>query len=419
VQGASVNSAAPAVREPYSVKWVDVDQDIGVSFPGSFSTMDYDNHGPGSTDEVNQFLYANAGVGVQIGQLGIAATGELLRYTVASQGSLNLTAGRYRAVAAYGFFENQVALGAGFRAVTMQLSQAGSLFDVLNPTRASLTMSGLGPEIGGIIKPNGSPIRLGVTWRSAVTGSDLGTGNTTTDASGVVRSGGVIVPSAITLPWELEAGFALQLGPRPLNPPWLNPHDAMTPVRDRIMAERTERAKAYARELAPLGPAERAKRAHEIARDEGELEQEEDRAIDREQAQRKAERKARYEDWPRQKLLLVTSVLVTGASADAIALEDFFEQKLEAYGDRATVSPRFGIEAEPIAGWLKGRVGSYLEPSRFDGIATRQHFTTGFDVKLFRWNGFGITPGQVWRISGAADVAPRYTDWSLSLGAWH
>jgi hypothetical protein len=130
-------------------------------------------------------------------------------------------------------------------------------------------------------------------------------------------------------------------------------------------------------------------------------------------------RKARYENWPREKILVLGSVLVTGASSNAIALEDFFGQKLEPYGQSLTLSPRVGIEAEPLRDHLKGRIGSYLEPSRFSEVASRQHFTTGFDVKLFPWDVFGLLPGQVWRISGAADVAPRYTDWGLSVGAWH
>ena len=70
-----------------------------------------------------------------------------------------------------------------------------------------------------IVKPDNLPFRIGVTGRFPVTGSNLGSGDTTTDANGVVRSGGVIIPDSITMPWELEAGFAVQVGPRPLNPP--------------------------------------------------------------------------------------------------------------------------------------------------------------------------------------------------------
>ena len=82
-----------------------------------------------------------------LGELG-RATGELLRYSVASRGDLAVTAGRYHVLAAYGIADNQLVVGAGFRAVTMQLSQGQSLADTFNPVGASLTMSGLGPELG-------------------------------------------------------------------------------------------------------------------------------------------------------------------------------------------------------------------------------------------------------------------------------
>ena len=96
-----------------------------------------------------------------------------------------------------------------------------------------------------------------------------------------------------------------------------------------------------------------------------------------EDARHREERRARYDNWPREKILVVASVLVTGASTNAIALEDFFDQELERYGDHLTVSPRVGIEAEPVKDYLKGRVGTYLEPSRFDGVSALQHFTDG------------------------------------------
>jgi len=419
VNGAAVNAAAPAVREPFSVKWVDVDVDAGISFPGAFTRMDYDNHGPGAADQVNDFLYADFGLEVQVGELGASATGELLRYTVASHGGLELTAGRYHVLGAYGVAGNQLVVGTGFRAVTMQLSQGGGVADSFNPAGAALTMSGLGPEIGAVIKPDNLPFRLGATLRAPVTGGDLGSSHTTTDAHGVVRSGAVIVPSSVSLPWELEAGFAIQVGPRPLNPSWINPRAEEAPVRRAIRAARARRAADYAATLGETVSAHRAERALELAQQEAAIQAVERQELEAEERHLRDQRQARYENWPRERILIVASALVTGPSPNAIALEDFFDQVHEAYGDFLTVSPRVGIEAEPIPSHLRGRVGSYLEPSRFDGVSARQHFTTGLDVKLFRWDAFGAFPGQVWRISGVADVAPRYADWGISVGAWH
>jgi len=353
----------------------------------------------------------------------VSATGELLHYTVvpSAGGSpgLDLTAGRYHVLAAYGILDDQFVFGAGFRAVTMQLTSGNSVVDTFNPVGASLTMSGLAPEIGAIIKPNEMPFRIGATYRAPVIGQDLGHANTTTDSAGVVRTGGFIVPTAISMPWELEAGFAIQVGPRPINPSWVNPHEQEEPAREKLQRARRQRAALAAETLRATPPEQRARRTAEIEYAEAALRSDEDRELVAELARLKSDRVARFQNWPREKILVVASALITGPSSNAIALEDFFLQQQEKYGDKVTVSPRIGIEGEPIRNWLKARAGSYVEPSRFDGVPARQHFTFGGDLRLFRWEGFGLFPGQVWRLSAGLDLAPRYVDWGLSLGAWH
>jgi hypothetical protein len=301
----------------------------------------------------------------------------------------------------------------------MQLQQSGSFVDAFNPLGATLTMSGIAPEVGMIIKPDDLPFRIGATFRSTVNGSDLGHANTTTDSQGVVRSGGIIVPSSVTLPWEFETGFALQVGPRPLNPSWIDPHEEIAPVRAAVDAARARRAAEHEAILAEIVPAHRAERRRELEEQEAAIRAIEAQALATEEKALSDARKARYQNWPREKILVVASVLITGESTNAIALEDFFDQKLEQYGNNVSVSPRVGIEGEPIRNWVKARLGSYLEPSRFDGIAARQHFTFGGDLKLLPWNGFGLFNGRVWMLSAACDLAPRYVDWGLSIGAWH
>jgi hypothetical protein len=301
----------------------------------------------------------------------------------------------------------------------MQLTAGSGLTSGFEPVGASLFMGGIGPEVGAIVKPDQLPFRIGATFRSGVTGANIGTGSTTTDASGVVRSGGVIIPDTITLPWELEAGFAMQIGPRPLNPGWKNPHEQDEAPREQLEKTRAQRARETLAALAAANPDERTRLEARLRAEEASIRKVEDQELAAAEAHLKAVRKAHYDNWPREKILVVASVLVTGASANAIALEDFLDQKVEPTGRSVTLSPRLGIEAEPIRNYMKGRIGSYLEPSRFDGVAVRQHFTWGFDIKLFAWDAFGLTPGQVWRISGAADLAPRYTNWGFSVGAWH
>ena len=46
IDGATVNAASPAVREPFSFDWVDYDVDVDFSLPGAYGGTDFDNHGP-------------------------------------------------------------------------------------------------------------------------------------------------------------------------------------------------------------------------------------------------------------------------------------------------------------------------------------------------------------------------------------
>ncbi len=419
VEGAAVNAASPAVREPFSLQWIDVDLDLGLSFPGAYAHTDFDNSG--KLDSANDFLYFNLGAKLQLGDFGAALTGEFLRYTVPSANggpSLSLTAGRYHALVAYGVADNQLVVGAGLRAVSMQLSESGG--NIPNPTGATLlTMTGVAPEVGALVKPNDLPFRIGVTARAPVTGTNFGGSTTTTDIQGVTRAGSLILPQSITLPWELETGFALQVGPRPLNPSWINPHEQDAGVRNYIAGERARRSTRNELILQGTAPAERPARRAALEREEAAIRAVEDQRLAEGARRSLAQRKARFANWPRERILLLASVLITGPTQNAVSLEGFLNQVHDQYGQHVTASPRLGIESEPIANLLRGRIGSYLEPSLFEGGNVRQHFTFGADVKLLPFDTFGLTRDQVWRISFAVDLAPRYINYGFSLGAWH
>jgi hypothetical protein len=418
VDGTQTNAAAPAVRPAFSYSWLDLDVGVGVSFPGSYTNTDFDNSG--SYDRSNDFFYFNAGATAQFGAFGTSLTGEFLRYDVQGQGtgpSLSVTAGRYHGLVAYGIADGQFVVGGGVRAVSMLMSQSGG--QIPSPSPTILTMTGLSPEVGVEIKPNFVPYRFGVTVRAPVSGSAFGSSSTTTDALGVTRAGSLILPQRITLPWEFETGFALQVGPRPLNPSWINPHDHERLIRERVATERARRAREYERILDGTPPDERAAKSAELAREELAIRVIEDQHVEAEARQLMAERKARFANWPRERILFLASVLVTGATENAVSLEGFLGQQNDGYGRSTTVSPRVGIEAEPIANILKSRLGSYLEPSLFPTGHLRQHFTFGGDVRLLPFDTFGLTKDQVWRLSFAVDLAPRYINWGLSLGAWH
>jgi hypothetical protein len=451
IDGAPVNAASPAVRNLYSFDWFDYDIDLDASAPGAYGKTDFDNRGPGNTSlsTVNGFLYAHAGGQVQLGALGLSATAELFQYDVSppspepgarpegfggdagARGKVTLAYGRYHALAGYGILDDQLVVGAGARIVTLQVKSGGGTL----PSGATLlTLDGAGPEVGAVWKPNQFPFRLGATFRSAVgatvtgvvsqVGGFLlpGTGNgggSSGSGSSAETAGGFILPSVATLPWELEAGFALQLGPRPLNPAWLDPHEMERATHDRVERTRAQRQAEYRRELASTPALERATKRRAQEEHEEILRRIEDQELSAESDRLRAIRKAREANWPRERITILGSLLVTGPSTNAVSLEGFAEQRQDIVGKSVTLTPRVGIESEPVPNWVHARAGSYIEPSRFADSTPRQHFTLGGDIRLFRFSPWGIFGDQIWRITLGADLAPRYQNYGIGFGAWH
>lgn len=410
-EGSAVNSAAPAVRDPYSTNWFDYDLSVGLSFPGAFANTDFDNHGDNATLPANHasagnFLDLNLGATMQFGGLGIAATGDLQQFSITSQSpsssSLTMQIGRWKALAAYGFLDGQLVVGSGARIVTMQILEQNS--------GTLLTMTGLAPEAGALVMPTGQPWRIGATVRAPVSGGVLGSGRSV---------GGLVLPTDIVEPWEAEVGVAYQLGPRPLNPGWENPHAQEAELRREIQRDRDKRALQYSIEMAITPSKEREAKRVEQEAQELALRALEDEHLREASEDLRAVRKARYENWPREKILLLASALVTGPSSDAISVEGFLDQRLERVGLQPTVTPRLGIEGEPIPDRMLLRAGTYVEPSRYDGGSARQHFTFGADVRLFPLEFWGLLPAAVWKIGLFVDLAPRYQNAGIGLGNWH
>ena len=426
VEGTPSNAAAPAVREPFSHNWFDYDLAASFQFPGSFARTDFDNRGSaaptsttGGATRFGEFLYLNLGAQVQLGYFGASVTTDLQQFNLspatAATPGLDLQISRWHALAAYGLYGGQLVIGAGARAVLLQISQAGGGF----VSGTLLTMAGAAPEVGALVKPDGAQWRLGVTARAPVLAKTLGASQTSTDAEGVERAGNFILPQKVVLPWELEAGVALQAGPRPLNPEWINPHLQEGPVRQAIADAREERAREHDARIARTPPAEVDAVWAAIEREEVAVRAIEDQRLEAESTRLLALRRARYANWPREKILLVASALITGPSSDAIAVESFLDQRREPFGTRVTVTPRLGLEAEPILNWVRLRTGSYVEPSRFSTGNAREHFTGGGDVKIAYFDAWGLFAPTIWRLSFAIDLAPRYGNWGVAIGAWH
>lgn len=414
-EGAAVNSAAPAVRDPYSVTWFDYDLSVGVSIPGAFASTDFDNHGDLATlpthARAGDFVDVNLGGTIQFGAVGFAATGDLQEFslTTSTTQGLSLQIGRWKALGAWGMYDGQLAIGGGARVVTMQIVSNG---------RTLLTMTGVGPEAGALLMPTGRQWRVGVTGRAPVSGGIFGSEDVTIDG-GVRRAGPFVLPSTVVMPWEVEAGLAYQLGPRPLNPGWENPRDQEDPLRRKIAHDRADRAARRDREMSATPIDQREGLRIELEAEERRWRVVEEQELASEVARLRAIRMARYENWPREKILLLASLLLTGPSPMAVSLEGFLDQRGESAGRTATLTPRLGLEGEPLRGRMLLRAGTYLEPSRYEGGGPRQHFTFGSDVRLFPLDFWGLLPRANWKVALFLDVAPRYANGGIGIGNWH
>jgi hypothetical protein len=409
------------VRDPYSVSWFDYDLSAGISAPGLFGGHNTDFDNPGTFSNVSNplagdYLDVNFGATLQFGELGMSATGDLEQFSLTSNGKSSgntMEIGRWKALAAYGFFDGQLVLGGGARILTMQIQQSEP------PHTTLLTMTGAAPEIGALYMPTGFQFRLGAAARAAVSGEPLGSDHATLNAAKQREVGGFLLPSSVTLPWEVEVGGAYQLGPRPLNPGWENPHDQEASMRQRVADARAERALYRDSELSLLQPYERPKRAAELDAAEAELRAEEDEALQAAANKLYDERKARYDNWPRERILLLASILMSGPSSNAISLEGFLNQAVETVGTKLTATPRLGLEGEPLPDRMVARVGTYVEPSRYETATPRQHFTFGGDVRLFPVDLWGVIPRANLKISFFIDLAPRYQNYGIGIGNWH
>jgi hypothetical protein len=426
IEGMVANAAAPAVRAPFSVKELDLDVSGSVSLPlviGRRNDWDNDRLVDASYSD---FVYLTGGAIVQVGALGFGANAELQRYTLTAPDGARtpVTVGKYHALAAVGFFGDQLAVGAGARFATLGIDAPD----------ATITIAGVSPEVGVLWRPDWRSFRIGGTFRFPVSAAGLLGSARTIDEKGLERAGGLVVPDRVALPWEAELGLAVQIGPRPLNPSWIDPQTqerAALAARaaDRARARR-ERAKSRADTLAAIAdPALRVQRAAALDAEEAREERAE-RAIDDAIRERlEDERRARFASWPRAHLLLTAELLVTGPTAAGVSIERFLAQNqaaerdgpslIGASGASVNFSPRFGVETEPLPGRLHTRFGSYYEPSRLVVPVGRQHFTFGSDLRVLSTRWWGLVPETWYTVQASVDLAPRYQSLSLGIGVWH
>ncbi len=446
IGGLAMNAAATAARHTHSTRWLELDVDASLSFPlVVFDNDDFDNSGTRDAD-YTQYLYLAGGGLLQAGALGVGALADLQRYAVAFPPNEEPTAvvvGRYHLLAGYHFFAGQLALGAGLRGLSLGVSAPG------HELSAELATFGVAPELGLLVRPDWSPVRVGVAYRHAASSDVTLESRAVRGADGIERAGGLIVPREVTLPWELAVGVALQVGPRPLNPRYLDAREHATEL-EAAFARRTRERAAERHRLSlavPSGP-ERARLLVELERESIGLEARQERELERAREHLEGERRAILGNWPRDYLLVTLDLLVTGAVETGQSLEQFLGQgeregpaeepgasgpmlgaapcRVVASGAAVNFSPRVGVEIEPAPGLVHTRFGSYYEPNRFayepaecEGRVGRQHFTFGADVRLGTTSYWGLVNEVTYKLQLAGDLAPRYQSLGLGLGVWY
>jgi len=423
VEGDTQNPAAPAVRVPWSNGHFDYDLGFGVTFPATIKNSDFFNSGQ-RTDlpkgTTGGFVFLNAAANLQLGKWGFGVTSDLQEYalngtavqTKSDQVVAQITVTHFQLARA--FADGQIIVGAGDRIATFSVQHQNGF----TATQQDLfTSVGNGYEFGFLLRPNDEQFRIGGAYRSEV--NSRASGNTIPEPVS-----DLYLPERVTVPWDLDLGLAIQLGPRPLNPRWVDPVIELERTKRFLHWRQLERERYRRFELERVasthGDVDAAARAldeeltTEAALDEATL----SRAEDTEDIQIRR----RVQALQRFHVLIVSSLVVSGTAREAVGVESFLERTTQRSGTALSYSPRLGLETETAPNWLRLRAGSYLEPSRFpsNSQGARVHGTLGFDEKLFPWTAFGLFhEGTQWRAGGSLDAARNYFGWSVAIGVWH
>lgn len=425
VEGSTQNPAAPAVRVPWSNAHFDYDLGFGVTFPATIKNSDFFNSGKhtdlpkGTTDG---FVFLSAAGNVQLGKWGFGISSDLQQYAL--NGVSNVVQPKSDQVVAQisvthlqlarAFDDGQIIVGAGDRIATFAVQHQNAF----NATQQSLFSTvGNGYELGVVMRPNGEQFRIGAAYRSEV--NSRASGNTIPEPVN-----DLYLPERVTVPWDLDLGMAIQVGPRPLNPRWVDPVIELERIKRFLRWRQLERERYRRFELARVasthGDVAAAARALDVelateaALDETTLSRAEDDEDSK--IRRQVLNMARFH------VLILSSLVISGTAREAVGVESFLERTTQRSGAALSYSPRIGLETETVPGWLRLRAGSYVEPSRFPSNpqGSRVHGTLGFDQKLFPWSAFGLFhDGMLWRASGSLDAARNYFGWSVAIGIWH
>jgi hypothetical protein len=438
IDGASYNPATYAARDMWEHKRFTWGLSLGLSFPGQFGTNDYFNSSVDAQAlDIDSSFFLDAGLRIQVGYGGGGVLGTLQFYDVSTaEGSFVVRFDTVYAGVSGAFLRESLLIGAGVRVAHFQIKQQGFGGQPL------IALTGLGPEVGMLLRPEGKRFRIGAALHLPVQSEP------TQGTLSMGMIGNHFVPQSVNLPWQANVGIAFQLGERPMNLHWVrrpDPEIRAAEERDQRRCSRIRAQLAVEQSGArtPIGaPSEPRTLPHpsscgELAmpRDpafwlqESAARNEEDhRFEDRVSELSDAinlERWNAYDDLPRRHVIFSADVGVTGAVPNSIGVDAFLDQERRPRTSRVTPILAVGMEGEPWRNRLKVRVGSYLEPARNVGGNYRLHATGGLDLRLFRWALFEDNPWD-FRIGFVFDVAPqightedKYSNFGITAGLWH
>lgn len=355
-EGVGINAASVAVRVPYSWSTWNSALGLDVSIGAWLPKNDLYNQG-GADGGSSSALF---------GSLAAVINYEHAGFGVAAEAQRNAATRRDEAQGigtnlAANFGMVHTSLAYGFFDGQLLLGAGPRIVGLSFGARSSsgpLT-AGIGYEAGAIVKPTWAQYRAAAAVKSPI--------NATVAADpGAPRR-------YAHVPWEVALGFAYQFGARPLNPKF-------------VTAEELARQRQPA-QGAPLTKAE--------------LKAADDELFDAFQ---------RRQRW----YLLVSTELSVIQGGGHVGLAGHTALS------RAIISPRLGAETEVVPHILRLRGGSYYEPAQVAEATGRVHGTGGFDVRLFRWNLFGLIGRfDYWQLSVSADAARAYLNTAFSIGFWH
>jgi hypothetical protein len=429
IAGAAWNPASFASRYNFELDWWDWDLALSLFGPGVFGQEDFFNNGKGVGAE--EFWFINVGLRLQFGRFGFGFDLRTHLYSMSVEGeAVNITLLEGHTGVAYAFWDGQLVTGLGARGANLDLTLPNAPSD----DQELIHFTDAGLEAGVLLRLADQPWRIGVAARLPVEAKAETEDNVFTDANGIKSIRGFILPKRVYMPWEVQLGFAWQFGDRRFNQKWEEPRDMEEELEQKVEYRRCWRMEEQLRIEAekkgkPLPDKELCPDLEDEPEDEAwwevenKIREEEDqqleKAVDEEEDRIYWARRRWCEADSRNYWLVAAELLLVGATEKGVGMDAFLEQERREAGKDISVGIRIGAETEPWANRLKVRAGFYLEPPRGVLGDYRPHGTVGFDVRLFRWDVWGLFNPFDLTVGMTGDFAPRYIDLGIGVGFWH